>query len=132
MLRTWKRKEEVFSAVLGGVGVFLLFGCSRAVTSSSTAAPSAVMEEVSFRAFIAPVLTSKCVSCHSGENPPHGILLDSYNEVVKYVVAGNAEESELYEVISGPSPQMPKGQPPLPEQTVRLIRDWINQGAKDN
>lgn len=122
-----KRQRRVFFAGVGGLGVLLLLGCSRAVPVTSPAT-----EEVSFRAFIAPVLTSKCVPCHSGENPPEGVLLDSYEEVVKHVVPGNAEESELYEEISGPAPKMPKGQPPLPERTVQLIRDWINQGAKDN
>jgi uncharacterized membrane protein len=116
-----------------GLAITLVFGCSKAAQSPSVAAPEkSADEEVSFRAFVAPVLTTKCVPCHSGEQPKKGVLLSSYEGVMQQVVAGNAAESELYEVISGPTPEMPPGQPPLPERTVQLIRDWINQGAKNN
>lgn len=117
---------------LGLASVFL-FGCSKAAQSPAMSAPEKnAVTEVSFEAFIAPVLATKCVPCHSGEQPKAGVLLGSYEEVMQQVVAGNADESEFYEEIAGPTPSMPKGQPPLPERTVQLIRDWINQGAKNN
>ena len=116
-----------------GFALAFMFGCSKAAqTPAMAASEKSAVEEVSFSAFIAPALATKCVPCHSGEQPKKGVLLGSYEELMQQVVAGNAAESEFYEVISGPTPEMPKGQPPLPERTVQLIRDWINQGAKNN
>lgn len=125
-----------------GAAAVLVMGCSRAAKTPMTegaegmteeAMATEEAEEVSFTAHIAPILASKCVRCHSGETPPDGILLGSYEELKEIVVAGKPEESKFYQVISGPTPKMPpKGNPPLPEKLVQLVRDWIAQGAKNN
>lgn len=124
---------RAFVTVAVGFAVAFGLGCSQAAKSPAAASlESGAVAEVSFSAFVAPALATNCIRCHSGERAADGVLLGSYEDVMTQVVAGNAEASELYEVISGPTPEMPKGQPPLPEPTVHLIRDWINQGAKNN
>jgi hypothetical protein len=49
------------------------------------------------------------------------------------VVAGSSVSSTLYRLVSGqadPSIRMPHGQAALPEADVKLIANWIDQGAK--
>lgn len=53
-----------------------------------------------------------------------------------YVVPGEAHESLLYQKVSMDSPpmgeSMPYGGPPLSDEQVDLIGDWIDQGAPNN
>ena len=91
----------------------------------------------SFNADILPILTSRCAfaGCHVAGGP-YGIDLRTYNTVIAggkdddTVIAGDARESELVEVIV--EGEMPPGGPPLPAAQIQLIIDWINEGAKNN
>jgi hypothetical protein len=62
---------------------------------------------------------------------------DSENGPV--VRPGDAEHSLLYEAVSRPaieqsilSTRMPQGLEPLSAMQIKLIEDWINEGAIDN
>ena len=91
----------------------------------------------SFNADILPILTSRCAfaGCHVAGGPD-GIDLRTYDAVITggrdddTVIAGDARESELVEVIV--EGEMPPGGPPLPAAQIQLIIDWINEGAKNN
>ena len=91
----------------------------------------------SFNADILPILTSRCAfaGCHVAGGPD-GIDLRTYNTVIARgkdddtVIAGDARESELVEVII--EGEMPPGGPRLPAAQIQLIIDWINEGAKNN
>lgn len=53
----------------------------------------------------------------------------------KLVIAGNPEESMLYQVLKGAVgsvEQMPQGQKKLDANKVEAIRQWIAEGAQDN
>ena len=91
----------------------------------------------SFRDDILPILTNRCAfaGCHVAGGP-EGVDLRTYNTVIAggrdddTVIAGDARESELVEVIV--EGEMPPGGPLLPAAQIQLIIDWINEGAKDN
>ena len=91
----------------------------------------------SFNADILPILTSRCAfaGCHVAGGP-YGIDLRTYNTAIAggkdddTVIAGDARESELVEVII--EGEMPPDGPPLPAAQIQLIIDWINEGAKNN
>ena len=91
----------------------------------------------SFNTDILPILTSRCAfaGCHVAGGP-YGIDLRTYNTVIAggkdddTVIAGDARESELVEVII--EGEMPPDGPPLPAAQIQLIIDWINEGAKNN
>ena len=91
----------------------------------------------SFNADILPILTDRCAfaGCHVAGGPG-GIDLRTYNTVIAggkdddTVIAGDARESELVEVIV--EGEMPPDGPPLPAAQIQLIIDWINEGAKNN
>ncbi|HQT01132.1 MAG: hypothetical protein B7Y26_13550 [Hydrogenophilales bacterium 16-64-46] len=97
---------------------------------------------LTYQGNIKPLLDAKCVSCHVPGGPGYeksGLRLDSYDAMMKgtrfgpVVVAGSSVSSTLYRLVSGqadPSIRMPHGQAALPEADVKLIADWIDQGAK--
>jgi len=82
-----------------------------------------------------------CIGCHTSAIAPHldlttydGLMAGSDNGPV--VEPGNADNSFLYEKVSQATPsrglRMPQDGLYLTSVEIRLIEDWINQGAKDN
>jgi len=91
---------------------------------------------------VEPIFLKACIKCHSDNGkldaPPEGLRLDRLENVLAggerlAVLPGNPEMSELWRRITGlADPRMPFDGPLwLPEDDVRLIRDWIAQGAPD-
>jgi hypothetical protein len=117
---------------------FGLFGCER---------------PVSYSADVQPILTESCLSCHNrvGEGSvTSGFSVGSYDDVLEgtslgpVVIPGSSESSNLYRVIAmktAPEIRMPPHHDvswaegrgvPLSEEQIKTIKDWIDQGAKDN
>ncbi|MFH1213049.1 MAG: c-type cytochrome domain-containing protein [Candidatus Neomarinimicrobiota bacterium] len=82
-----------------------------------------------------------CKFCHTSASTVHldlttydGLMRGSDNGVV--VIAGDADNSLLYQKISTDTPptgeRMPQGGTRMTSTEISLIEDWINQGAKDN
>lgn len=109
--------------------------------------------KVSFSEDIQPVLVAKCVDCHSASAEGEyasGVNLTDYPSLMegtnlgRVVVPGSAVSSTLYLVVSGesaPEIQMPPHHEEafaagrgaaLTQDEVRLIKDWIDQGAANN
>ena len=91
---------------------------------------------------VEPIFMKRCVKCHKDNGkmgaPPEGLRLDSYANIVMgserlVVLPGNAGLSELARRIEGKSqPRMPFDGPPyLDADDIRLINQWIRQGAVD-
>ena len=100
----------------------------------------AAAAQVSFAGQIKPILTDNCLDCHSAEEHKGGLdastvatLLKGGKKAGPAVVPGKPDESALVQFIRGlREPQMPKGNPPLSEEDLHLIREWIFAGAKDD
>ena len=74
------------------------------------------------------IISPRCLGCHSSASVSNNnVSLNTYNDVVMYVVAGSPEFSLLYEVVS--TNRMPKGGPALSAEDVNMIRNWILLGA---
>jgi hypothetical protein len=99
--------------------------------------------QVSFSRDVQPIFDNYCVSCH-----PNSGNLDlrrghSYDQLVNVpasgynalrVKPGDAESSVLYKKVDGSGAygsNMPLGSS-LSASQISLIRDWINQGARQN
>lgn len=125
-------------AALATLSLALLSGCER---------------KVSFSADVQPVLAANCVGCHSGYaegETSTGLNVTDYASLMhgtrlgQVVEPGSAASSTLYLVVSGesaPEIQMPPHHEeslaegrgaPLEKDEVQLIKDWIDQGAKNN
>ncbi|WP_395749316.1 c-type cytochrome domain-containing protein [Prosthecobacter sp.] len=95
--------------------------------------------DISFSRQVAPVLLDQCVECHRAGKAKGSYRLDSIELMLKAgdsgtapVVPGRPDESELYRLIATveADDRMPKKADPLPEKEVKLVRDWIANGAK--
>src|SRR5258708_543492 len=82
------------------------------------------------------VLDGKCVGCH-GAAHMSDLDLRQTETILKggkrgpAVTPGNADASLLYQAVRGEGElKMPPGKMRLAPQEVRLLRDWINAGAR--
>jgi len=98
-------------------------------------------EAVTYR-HVAPILLQRCAKCHAANGirgaPPEGYRLDTWEASIARgdhlrVVPGNPAASELVRRIRGQAlPRMPFDGPPyLGEEDIRLIEQWVLQGAAD-
>lgn len=96
---------------------------------AAPATTDAMAAEISFSADIWPVIEQFALAAHGGKG---GVFLESYEDILQYVVPGSPEESVLYKRLTGDGvPVMPPSGM-LPDETIQLFYDWISQGAKNN
>lgn len=97
-------------------------------------------KKISFEKEVFPILKSNCLPCHLAENEnPSGLALDNYETLMKggnhgnTVVPGKPKESNFYlKLLPNPpfGKQMARNKKKLTEEEVKVIYDWIEQGAK--
>lgn len=98
---------------------------------------------VSFKADVYPLIKKYCMPCHAEEQMnPSELYMDSYESIIeggkhgKPIIPGNAKESLLIQKLSEKPPfgdRMPlKSKEALPDEVVKILTEWINQGAKKN
>jgi len=111
------------------------------------------LRPVSFADHVAPVLKGACTGCHSAaRGAPLGLKLTGYRARSATVGVASAEHSAMALIrpwqpdssylvhkiqgtqgrVGGSGSRMPQGFPPLPKQTIRMIRRWVAQGAPRN
>ncbi|MCB0643521.1 MAG: c-type cytochrome [Phaeodactylibacter sp.] len=91
---------------------------------------------ISFQHEVLPLLISSCAysGCHDADSHKEGVVLETYEKVMREVKAGNPNDSELYESIThqgGDEAMPPPPADPLTSDQIALIRDWILQGAEN-
>ncbi len=100
---------------------------------------------ISFRTQVAPILAKHCVSCHVEGKPgtvASALQLDSYAAVMKgtrfgpVVLPGDPLSSAMIMLVEGradPRITMPHGGTDrLTAAEIQALRDWVQQGARDN
>jgi hypothetical protein len=98
---------------------------------------------VSYKNDVAPILKKYCLPCHTEDQMnPSELYLDSYENILgagkhgKSVLPGNPDSSNLIRKISFKPPfgdPMPlKRKVPFPDDTLKALILWIEQGAKNN
>ena len=126
---------------MGIIAVF--FACRHQlidVPGSGSGVPPAVSncspDSVYFVNEIMPIISSNCTmsGCHDNITHAEGVNLTTYNNIMRYVSAGNASNSKLYKVIikTGSERMPPAPMAPLTAEQKTKIQKWINQGAKNN
>ena len=99
--------------------------------------------EASYARDIEPIIQWRCVSCHTagGEgSEKSGLNLTSYDALMEgtsqggnLIVPGSPTTSSFMVMVTRKDHlRMPFGAPPLSDDEVRVIRNWIDQGAKNN
>jgi hypothetical protein len=106
---------------------------------------------VSFKEDVVPVIKKHCLPCHAEDNfNPSELSLDTYDLMMQggkngtLIVAGKAKESLLSKKLGEAPPfgeRMPLNKKQvisegkakyLSEAELKIITEWINQGAKNN
>ena len=92
--------------------------------------------DVSFQREVWPIFKSHCIGCHSAQKTKGQLRLDDVASLLKggktgpLFVAGRPEDSLLIDQITGDEPEMPQKEAPLSRAKVKLLHDWVAQGAK--
>jgi hypothetical protein len=93
---------------------------------------------VSFSNDIQPILNQNCVQCHGGVRQKNGVSFvfreDAFGKGKsgrRTIVPGHPDESELIARLTSSDPEvrMPYHAPALPPEQIRLLRQWIKEGA---
>jgi len=82
-----------------------------------------------FEREVAPILESRCLSCHAAGSAKGDVRLDTRAGALEHLVAGRPDASSLIEQVSGPEPDMPKKEKPLTAAQVDILRRWVQDGA---
>ena len=102
--------------------------------------------QVSFRKDVYPILEANCVDCHT---PPvgkgyreTGLNMENYESIMKgtvygpVIVPGDSRRSILNMLVEGradASLRMPHNEDkPLTASELRILHQWVKQGARDN
>lgn len=97
---------------------------------------------VTYQSDIKPIIDANCASCHvpGGQGyEKSGLRMDTYEGLMKgtkfgaVVIPGSSVSSTLYRLVAGeahPSIRMPHGQASLPDEQIKTIATWIDQGAQ--
>jgi len=106
-------------------------------SNTPTVSTTCSADTVYFVNEILPLIISNCAmsGCHDAATRAEGVQLTSYTTITKYVRAGSASRSKLYEVITDQNPgdrMPPPPRSPLSAAQISKIQKWIDQGAKNN
>ncbi len=117
---------------------------ARTVLTAFLVVGAGCTREVSFKQDVFPILSENCLSCHKagGEGlAKSGLNMENHEGLMKgtrlgpIVVAGSSVSSTLVLLVehqAHPSINMPKGKPPIAAGQIKIIRQWIDQGARNN
>ncbi len=118
---TYRRVEPAARIIIWYVGVMGLLG-SMATTLADDGGAIRILER-------------RCIQCHDAAEAKGKLSLEQRDEALQggesgpAIVPGKPDESPLWHQISGDSPEMPKGMPPLSPTERETIREWIVNGA---
>ena len=96
-------------------------------------------DKVTFEDHIKPILREKCLTCHNTNKKTSDLDLSSYSSLMQGGAAGASIEvgdsgaSYLYSLMSHQSePFMPPNADKLPDETLEIVRKWIEGGAPES
>ncbi len=98
---------------------------------------------ISFKKDVFPIVKLNCLPCHTEDQMnPSELYMERYADIIKGgkhgppIVAGKADSSLIIKKLIHPPPfgdPMPmRRKTPLSQDTVNIIKKWIDQGARDN
>src|SRR4029077_8624004 len=120
----------------------LALGLGHALSHHAAAAPAESRPTIGFDQQIRPILSDHCFQCHGPDEAKRKgkLRLDvdptarSARDWEPVIVPGDRDASELFHRISSSDPdeQMPPpaAGKPLTAAEIKLLGDWINQGAR--
>ena len=110
---------------------------AEATAAPSGTTPPAESAAIDYQRQVKPIFTRHCVGCHGAVKPRGGLRLDTAAAALKggksgpAIVVGQGNESPIITAVrgDGPGERMPLNRPPLTASDIKLLKDWIDQGA---
>lgn len=138
VVRATGKKGVVIVYKMNSLCCFLRSGLAILAFASGACLPAQASETVDFEKQVAPILSRKCLGCHTANIAKGDVILSERSAVLdpshEIVIPGKALESDLYLVATpeepGEKPYMPEKGDPLTEEEAELLRRWIDEGAK--
>jgi len=106
--------------------IWILQGAKH-TTCDSTATDICDSLNVTYSGTIKPIIDNYCATCHSGSNPPGGVLLQNYSELVSVINDGNFQ-TLVFNYTDNPMP--PSGK--LNTCKIAQLKKWIADGMPNN
>jgi len=118
-----------------------------AIYSLITILPACVLQQVSYKEDIHPILDSNCNGCHMAPYgygyQKTGLEMDSYHSLMKgtiygpVVIAGDSRRSILNKLVEGRAGQLQKilhdsSGDVITKKEIETIKNWVNEGALNN
>lgn len=109
--------------------------------SACWGADAAPTPTVSYFRDVRPIFQVHCLGCHQPAKAMGDFVMTNFENLAKggeseqpAVVAGKPDESHLLALITPAEgkAEMPKDKPPLAEDQIKRIRQWIAEGAQDD
>jgi WD40 repeat protein/mono/diheme cytochrome c family protein len=117
------------------------FAAARMGHAAEADKPAAAAGRISYFKDIRPLLQAHCQGCHQPAKPLGGYVMTNRERMFKggesetaAIVPGKPAESTLIEQITPADGKaaMPKDKPPLHEDEIKKITQWIAEGAEDD
>jgi mono/diheme cytochrome c family protein len=121
------------------VGASLILASALVLRAQSTPqTTTSVPQVIDYARDIKPIFEKNCYECHGPKKARGRLRLHSGDFILKggasgaVIEAGHGDQSLLIHRLLGldGDDQMPLDRDPLPEQTIALLKAWIDQGAK--
>jgi hypothetical protein len=96
-------------------------------------------QPVDFNTQVKPILNKKCIVCHGGVKRQGDFSLLFRTDALSRaksgkpaIIPGDPDHSEMIRriTLNDPEDRMPYKQAPLSKEEIRILRDWIRQGAQ--
>jgi len=115
----------------------------KTVAAKTPAKDTSRVSGISYKKDVFPILKMHCLPCHTEDQMnPSDLYLDSYDGLMaggkhgKALLPGKADSSLIIKKLLSPPPfgdLMPlKAKTPLAEDSIAILKKWIDQGGKDN
>ncbi len=141
-------RSLVLLSALFLLSLFIGIGCGEDPTGPPPVVLPGPGEEILYSKHIDPIFQNSCggSGCHLGNENEAGLSLNSWDRLVEgsdfggVVVPYSGARSHLFQHINtdpslGPLVtefRMPLSRDPLPIEQIRVIKEWIDQGAKND
>lgn len=112
---------------------FFISSCAWDKTPLVGGSGDGVKDSICFEKEIQPIINSNCAKsgCHDAITAEEGYDFTTYFGIMEIVEPGKPNDSELMEVIkeSGDDVMPPPPNPPLSQEQIDLLSQWISEGA---
>jgi hypothetical protein len=120
-------------------GAPMAMAAAPAPEEETNAEEAAGPPKVTFAEHIEPIFKAACANCHNRDRQRGGLNAADFGALLEggssgqVIMPGDPDGSRLFRLVQQTEePKMPPSGPPLSEEQLNLLREWIQLGAPEN